>query len=150
MRPMNFSQPTLAINVERYRAGVAEMMTGFKPTHFVTLVFNAAVTAKMAEADLCKFRLWMHRKITGKSNGPGIELPYIATLEHENSNLHIHALFRVPSEFGEPFSQHAAAVWAKLRMAGNVDVQAVHDVLGVSQYITKELKPTESHRLLLS
>ena len=126
------------------------MMVDFAPTHFVTFVFNAAVTARMAEADLIKFRLWLHRALTGKRGGPGDDLPYIATLEHENSNLHIHALFRVGPIQSASFAQHAPAIWAKLRKYGNLDVQTVFDAAGVAAYMTKELRPTESHKLLLS
>lgn len=147
---MEFSLPTLAIDADRYRAGVTKMMAEFQPTYFVTFVFNAAVTAKMAEADLKKFRLWLHRKITGQQGGPGTALPYIATLEHEQSNLHIHALFRVEPDLRPAFVQSAEVVWSKLRKSGNIDIQVIHDAEGVGKYMTKELRPAESHKLLLS
>ena len=147
---MEFSQPTLAIDRDRYRADLATMITDFQPTHFVTFVFNAAVTAHMAKADFARFRMWVIRKLTGVRNAVDqIDLPFIGTIEHENSNLHLHVLIRLPADLGAGFDQCAPRMWKNLRKAGNLDIKPVYDALGVAHYIVKELNPSEDHRLLL-
>lgn len=134
----------------RYRAGLISTMTAFNPTLFVTFVFNRAITISKAEAELTKFRCWVHRSVTGKRGGPGDKLPYVATVEHEGTNLHIHALFRVPSDCIPRFVQHGPRLWQKIMRSGNLDVQIISDVGGVAHYITKELTTGTSHQLLLS
>lgn len=134
----------------RYRAGLISTMTAFAPTLFVTFVFNRAITISKAEGELTKFRRWVYRSATGKRRGPGGEMPYMAAVEHEDTNLHIHALFNVPSDLIPRFEQHGPRLWQKIMKSGNLDIQAVSDVTGVAHYITKELTTGTSHQLLLS
>ena len=59
---MEYSEPTLAIDRKRYRAGVVEMVVDFAPTHFVTFAFNNEVSADEAEAAsmMAVFVEWLH------------------------------------------------------------------------------------------
>lgn len=135
---------------ERYREGLAATMVTFAPTLFVTFVFNRAITITKAEAELKKFRRWVHRSATGKRRGPGTDMPYMAAVEHENANLHIHALFDIPTALIPRFQQHGPRHWDRIIPGGNLDIQVVHDAGGVARYITKELKTGTSHQLLVS
>lgn len=146
---MEFSIPTLAVDQMCYRAAAIKMMIEFAPTHFLTFAFNSAVSTPDAEADLAKFKQWLHRSITGKRGCDGSALEHIAAIEHEATNLHIHAVFRVPAEWCERFELHAPRIWAKLRKAGSLDLKPAYDLDGLARYMTKELRPHESHRLLV-
>lgn len=146
---MEFSEPTLAIDRTSYRAAVIQMMTEFVPTHFLTFAFNSDVSVASADAELRKFKQWLFRAMTGKRNCDGSALEHIATIEHEATNLHIHAVFRVPNEWQQRFEQQAPRVWEKLRNAGSLNIQSVYSAAGVADYITKEMKPNASHRLLV-
>ena len=146
---MEYSEPTLAIDRKRYRAGVVEMVVDFAPTHFVTFAFNNEVSADEAEADCTKFKQWLCRAISGKRGRDGARLPHIGIIEHETSNLHVHAVFRVSKRWRKRFERHAPRLWNKLRQAGSLDIQSAYDVENLADYITKELRPHESHRLLV-
>lgn len=146
---MEFSEPTLAFDRDIYRAATIKMMTDFAPTHFLTFAFNSDVSATTATAKLSQFKQWLYRAITGKRGCDGSALEHIATIEHEATNLHIHAVFRVPVEWQERFEQHGRHIWAKLWAAGSLDIKHIYDPAGIAGYITKELRPHESHRLLV-
>ena len=146
---MEFSEPTLAIDRQRYREAAVKMVVDFAPTHFVTFAFNNSVTAEEAEADLAKFKQWLCRAISGKRNRDVERLPHIAMIEHEASNLHVHAAFRVSKRWRKRFERHAPRLWQKLREAGSLNIQSVYDVENLAGYITKEMRPHESHRLLV-
>ncbi len=147
---MNFSQPTPAIERGRYRAELAKMIADFQPTHFVTFVFNVAVTAHIAQADFARFRMWVVRKLTGvRSAVDQVDLPFIGAIEHESDNLHLHVLFRLSADLAAGFEQYAPHMWKRLRQAGNLDIKPVYDAMGAARYIVKELNPSEDHRLVL-
>jgi len=130
---MEHSEPTLAIGRERYRAGLVEMVSDFAPTHFLTFAFNNEVSADEAEADLAKFKQWLCRAISGKRDRDGERLP----------------VFRVSKRWRKRFERHAPRLWNKLRKAGSLNMQAAYDVENLADYITKEIRPQHSHRLLV-
>jgi hypothetical protein len=79
---------------------------------------------------------------------PDERTTYIATIEKPDTNIHVHALFRMTQEQKARFTDIAPGIWKKLVEAGNLDIQPVHHTEGAARYVTKALRPETSDRLL--
>lgn len=146
------AQATLpATTGEKYQAECIRWMTDFDPDLFVTFAFNRTISMDEAQATFEKFHGHLDRKLVGRAflRRPDERTRYIATVEKPDTNIHIHALFKMTDIQKLRFCLIADGLWAELVKGGNLDIQAVHLVKGVAGYITKELRPETSDRLLL-
>ncbi len=136
---------------ERYREECIRWMTNFKPDLFVTFVFNRGIGMDEAQATLERFHGHLDRKLIGRAflRRPKKRTIYIATIEKPDTNIHIHALFKMTGMQKLRFCLIADGIWEEMAKGGNLDIQAVHGAEGVANYITKELRPETSDRLLL-
>lgn len=135
-----------------YRNECIKLMTGLQPNLFVTLAFNRRISMNEAQIVLEKFHAFMDRKIVGRAflRRPEKRSTYIAMIEKPDANIHIHALFKMTPMQRLRFCLTADAVWKKLFPGGNVDLLHVYCAQGAADYITKELQPQTSDRLLLA
>ncbi|MFN3677707.1 MAG: hypothetical protein ACK4TC_17230 [Sphingomonas pseudosanguinis] len=96
-----------------------------------------------------------HQRIDRVLLGPkwhqqaGQRSQYVAFIEKPEDNLHIHAVFHLPTGGDKGFVTEAPKVWGKLAPAGNLDIQAVTYAEGVADYITKEIRPDTCEQMLL-
>ncbi|MBA4781328.1 hypothetical protein [Blastomonas sp.] len=136
---------------DNYRSECIRWLSEFAPDLFVTFVFNRWITMDEAQRTFEEFHCRLDRKLLGRSfiERPDERTDYRATIEKPDTNIHIHALFRMTAEQKSRFSVEAPAIWTKLVEAGSLDIQPVHHSEGVAQYITKELRPETSDRILL-
>ena len=136
---------------DKYRAECIRWMTEFNPDLFVTFVFNRSISMDEAQKTFEKFHGHIDRKMIGRAflRRPDKRSNYIATVEKPDTNIHIHALFRMSDIQKLRFCLIADEIWEMLVKGGNLDIQAVHCAEGVADYITKELRPQTSDRLLL-
>ena len=136
---------------EKFRAECIRWMTAFDPDLFVTFVFNREIGMDEAQTTLERFHGELDRKLVGRAFLRKSEKrsTYIATVEKPEANIHIHALFKMTAMQKLRFYLVADEIWGKLAKAGNLDVQPVSYAEGVADYITKELRPETSDRLLL-
>ncbi|OZA16672.1 MAG: hypothetical protein B7X90_17515 [Novosphingobium sp. 17-62-19] len=126
-------------------------MTKFNPNLFVTFVFNRCISMDEAQAKLEKFHGHLDRKLIGRAflRRPEKRTDYIATIEKPDANIHIHALFKLTGIQKLRFCLFADGIWENMVKGGNLDIQVIHSAEGVADYITKELRPQTSDRLLL-
>ncbi|MEG8018785.1 hypothetical protein [Sphingomonas sp. LR55] len=146
------AQATLpATTGEKYRVECVRWMTDFNPDLFVTFVFNRGIGMDEAQVALEKFHGHLDRKLIGRAflRRPEKRTNYIATIEKPDTNIHIHALFKMTGIQKLRFCLIADGIWESMVKGGNLDIQAVHNAEGVADYITKELRPQTSDRLLL-
>ncbi len=136
---------------EKFRSECIRWIADFQPTLFVTFAFNREITCDGARRTLEHFHKRLDEKFLGKAalRRPDERSVYIATIEKPDTNLHVHALFKLSPTHQLRFALVAEDIWAKLVPAGNLDVKPVSYVDGVAAYITKELRPETSERLLL-
>jgi hypothetical protein len=136
---------------EKYRAECVKWMTDFTPDLFVTFAFNRPISMDRAQKLFEDFHLRLDRKLIGRAafRRPDLRTTYIATIEKPRANLHIHALFRMTAEQKARFVEVALAIWKELVEQGNLDIKPVYYAEGAGRYVTKELKPETSDRLLL-
>ena len=136
---------------ERYRAECIRWMTAFNPDLFVTFVFNREISIDQAQAKLERFHGELDRRLVGRAflRRPEKRSTYIATVEKPEANIHIHALFKMTEMQKMRFYLVADKIWERFAEAGNLDIQPVSYAEGVADYITKELRPDTSDRLLL-
>lgn len=135
---------------EKYRAECVRWMSDFGPNLFVTFAFNRWMSMDEAQRTFEEFHQRVDRKLLGRSYfaRPDDRTVYIATIEKPDTNIHVHALFRMTSEQAARFGAFAPDIWMKLIAAGNLDIQSVHDAEGAARYVTKALRPETSERLL--
>lgn len=135
---------------EKYRAECIRWMTEFEPDLFVTFAFNRWVSMDEAQRTFEEFHHRLDMKLVGRAalRRPNERTVYIATIEKPETNIHVHALFKMTAEQKARFGEIAPAIWTKLVKAGNLDIKAVHYAEGAARYITKELRPHTSDRLL--
>lgn len=146
------AQATLpAMTGDKYRAECIRWMTDSDPDLFITFAFNRMISMDEAQTTFEKFHGHLDRKLVGRAflRRPDERTSYIATIEKPDTNIHIHALFKMTDIQKLRFCMIADGLWAKLVKGGNLDIQAVHCAEGVAGYITKELRPETSDRLLL-
>ncbi|MGQ2943703.1 MAG: hypothetical protein ACT6Q7_18615 [Blastomonas fulva] len=136
---------------EKYRAECIRWMTEFEPELFVTFVFNRWICMDEAQRTFEEFHCRLDRKLLGRSfiERPDERTDYRATIEKPDTNIHVHALFKMTVEQKERFGVEAPAIWAKLVEAGNLNIKPIHNSEGAARYITKELRPETSDRMLL-
>lgn len=136
---------------EKYRAECIRWMTELRPDLFVTFVFNRSIGLDEAQRNFEEFHARLDRKLLGRSylDRPAERTVYIATIEKPDANIHIHALFKVTAAQRMCFGEVAPAIWVKLVEAGNLDIKPIHCAEGAARYITKELRPHTSDRLLV-
>lgn len=134
----------------RYRSECIRWMTDFKPTLFVTFVFNSDIRIDFARRTLEEFHKRLDAKLVGRAalRKPGERSVYIATVEKPDTNLHIHALFKVSARQMARFGIVADDIWKKLAPAGNLVIKPVTCAEGAAAYITKELRPDDDRLLL--
>ncbi|GGD86999.1 hypothetical protein GCM10011515_03110 [Tsuneonella deserti] len=126
-------------------------MAEFEPSLFVTFVFNTPISIDGARRKLEEFHKRLDDKLAGRAalRRPERRSVYIATIEKPDTNLHIHALFKISELQRLRFYLTADEIWMKLAPAGNLDIKPVFYAEGAASYITKELRPETSERLLL-
>ena len=136
---------------EKFRSECIRWIADFQPTLFVTFAFNREISSEGARRTLEHFHKRLDEKFLGKAalRRPDERSVYIATIEKPDTNLHVHALFKLSPIHQLSFALVAEGIWAKLVPAGNLDIKPVSCVKGVAAYITKELRPETSERLLL-
>lgn len=145
------AQATMPLTrAERYRAECVRWMADLGPNLFVTFAFNRWVSMDEAQRTFEEFHQRIDRKLLGRSyfDRPDDRTVYIATIEKPDTNIHIHALFRMTPEQAVRFGSIAPDIWTKLVAAGNLDIQSVRDTEGAARYVTKALRPETSDRLL--
>ena len=133
-----------------YRDECVRLMSDFEPILFVTFAINRWVSMEEAQRTFEEFHQRLDRKLLGRSyfNRPGDRTVYIAAIEKPDTNIHIHALFRMTTEQAARFGDIAPGIWTKLVAAGNLDIQPVRHAEGAARYVTKALHPETSDRLL--
>jgi hypothetical protein len=136
---------------EKHRSECIRWMADFEPTLFVTFVFNSDIGIHGAQSKLEKFHKMLDAKLVGRAalRKPDQRSVYIATIEKPDANLHIHALFKTSDLQRVRFGLVADDIWKKLAPAGNLVIKPVTYAEGVADYITKELRPETSERLLM-
>lgn len=136
---------------EKFRSECIRWIADFQPTLFVTFAFNHDITSDGARRTVEHFHKRLDEKFLGKAalRKPDERSIYIATIEKPDTNLHVHALFKLSATQQLRFALVAEEIWTKLVPAGNLDIKPVSYVDGVAAYITKELRPATSDRLLL-
>lgn len=148
---MDQSTSTLLNQREKYRAECVRWITQFEPDLFVTFVFNRWISTDEAQRTFEEFHGRLDRKLLGRSfiERPDERTDYRATIEKPDTNIHIHALFKMTAEQKLRFCVEAPAIWTKLVEAGNLDIKPVYFSEGAARYVTKELRPETSDRILL-
>ncbi|QNE30575.1 hypothetical protein F1C10_00265 [Sphingomonas sp. NBWT7] len=142
--------PAPLTRAEKYRAECVRWMTDFNPDLFVTFAFNRWISMDEAQRTFEAFHAHLDHKLLGRSYNrrPDERTAYIATIEKPDTNIHVHALFRMTQEQKARFTEIAPGIWKKLVEAGNLDIQPVHHSEGAARYVTKALRPETSDRLL--
>lgn len=144
---------TYTTNIPRseYRAALIRWIGEFKPSLYVTFVFNSVISARSAEDRLEEFHQRIDRALLGPKwhQMADKRSQYVAFIEKATTNLHIHAVFHLPTGGDKKFVSKAAGKWKKLAPAGNLDIQPVTYAEGVADYITKEIRPDTSEQMLL-
>lgn len=148
---MKFPDSKPLPKAELYRSEAIRWMAEFKPALFVTFVFNSQTSIDGARRRLEEFHKRLDGKLVGRRalHKPDERSVYIATVEKPDTNLHIHALFKLSDLQAVRFGLVANKIWAKLAPAGNLDIKPVCYAEGAAAYITKDLRPNTSERLLL-
>jgi len=136
---------------DRYRAQCIQWMSRFEPALFVTFVFNATISSAEAQRKLEAFHMIVDRKLIGRGllRKPERRSTYIAAIEKPETNIHIHALFKLTDKQRVVFGLIAAETWSSLAPGGSLDFQRVTYAAGAAAYITKCIRPETSERLLL-
>lgn len=142
---------TTAVPRSEYRAALIRWIEDFKPSVYLTFVFNSPISARSAQDRLEEFHQRIDRALLGpKWHQQGEKRSqYVAFIEKATTNLHIHAVFHLPTGDDRKFVSAAPAKWKKLAPAGNLDIQPVTYAEGVADYITKEIRPDTSEQMLL-
>lgn len=142
---------TTAIPRSEYRAALIRWIADFKPSLFVTFVFNSPISPRSARDRLDAFHARMDRALIGPKwlEKPEDRIRFIGFVEKVETNIHIHAVFNLPTKQDRAFVKAAPAIWEKLAPAGNLDIQAVTYAEGVADYITKEIRPDTCEQMLL-
>lgn len=142
---------TTAVPRSEYRAALIRWIANLKPSLYVTFVFNSAISPRSAEDRLNAFLARMDRTLLGPKwlEKPNDRARFIGFVEKAETNIHIHAVFDLPTKQDRAFVEAAPAIWRKLASAGNLDIQTVTYAEGVADYITKEIRPESSAKMLL-
>jgi hypothetical protein len=147
----NIEQATPAITTEAYRAACVKMAMDIKPTIFASFAFNRSVTVSDAKAMLRKFhaRLEHARLDRNWQKMEDKRSRYIATIEHTDTNLHIHAVFAVPGQDWHVFSQMADPAWSKLVPGGTTKFRIIGSVMSDVEYLLKDIAPDKADMLII-
>ena len=128
-----------------YRSGIIKLieMQDFK--YFTTLVFNDYdITVNGARHYLKELHARLDRKTLGpdwaKMDPVYERLFSISFIEHPQTNLHFHTLWRSPQHEAR-LIEAMPAFWGKLVPSGNVDTQPISTINKLSWYCTKQLTP---------
>lgn len=142
---------TTAVPRSEYRAALIRWIADFKPSLYVTFVFNSQISLSSAKDRLDAFQARMDRALIGPKwlDKPEERIRFIGFVEKADTNIHIHAVFDLPTKQDHAFVAAAPTIWKKLAPAGNLDIQMVTYAEGVADYITKEIRPEGSERMLL-
>ncbi len=146
------AQATLSLTkAEKYRTDCIRWMADYGPDLFVTFVFNRWRSIDEAVRTFEEFHGRLDKKLLGRSymDRPDERTEYIATIEKPDTNIHIHALFKMTAEQRARFAEIAVPIWGQLVEAGNLDIKPVYCPEGAARYVTKELRPETSERLLM-
>lgn len=142
---------TTAIPRSEYRAALIRWIADFKPSLYVTFVFNSPISPRSAQDRLEEFHQRIDRALLGPKWHQQVakRSQYVAFIEKAKDNLHIHAVFHLPAGDDKGFIAAGPAIWKKRAPAGNLDIQAVTYAEGVADYITKEIRPDTCEQMLL-
>lgn len=134
-----------------YRAALIGWIADLKPDLYVTFVFNTAISLRTAQDRLEAFHARIDRKLLGPKwqDKADSRTRYIAFAEKVDTNIHLHAVFTLPTGQTRDFAEAAPAFWKALAPAGNLDIQDVTHAEGVADYITKEIGPETCEQMLL-
>lgn len=138
-------------NQSEYREACVKFMTEFDPVMMATFVFNRTTSIDEALIAFERFHGQLDRRLVGRAfqRRPEKRSTYIATIEKPTRNIHIHALFKMTKLQELRFHLVAKDLWKEITTFGHIDARRVWDAKGVADYITKELRPDTSDRLLL-
>lgn len=139
------------LNQSEYREACAKWMTEFDPLMMATFVFNRSMSIDEAQIAFERFHGQLDRRLVGRAfqRRPEKRSTYIATIEKPTRNIHIHALFKMTKLQELRFHLVAEHLWKKITISGHIDARRVFDAEGVADYISKELRPDTSDRVLL-
>lgn len=147
----NVEQTTPAITTEAYKAGLVKLAIDIKPSIFASFAFNRSMTPNDAKATLRKFHAQLEYARLGRNwlKKEDQRSRYIATIEHVDSNLHIHAVFGLPSEDWHIFGREAQRIWAGLVAGGTTKFRIIQNMMTDVEYVLKDIAPNQSDMLLL-
>ena len=135
----HFERQTLA-------AAFSEWLCSHDVDQFVTLTFNREWTLTPVRHQYRNLLAHLDRQFLGRRwcRRTSNERTFaIAIAENRLSNIHLHALMRLPEagrRLSQPWQAHTIRThWSKLQSAGSCDVQAIYDLAGVSRYVSKQL-----------
>jgi hypothetical protein len=148
----NVAARSRAISTPAYRDGLREMICSHDPTHFVTLAFNRDIQLEPAEKALRAFHARLDRAVLGPRllNSGVKRSKYIALAENVDTNFHFHAAFIIAPDSSSAYVHTMPGIWEKLMPGGSIDVQQVTFAGGLAGYITKQITPSSSERLIIS
>ena len=140
-----------AIHRSAYRSDCIKWMADYDPTIMATFVFNRRVSIIDAQILFERFHGQLDRVLVGRAfeRKPEKRSLYFANIEKPTVHIHIHALFKMTKLQELRFHLVAHDLWKKITTFGHVDIRHVFDAEGAADYITKELRPETSDRLLL-
>jgi len=116
-------------------------------THFITLAINRPVPVDRARKMFGSFCLEVDRYFHNRRNvqklSSSARFNAFATIEHENSNIHLHALAKlegwIAKSFDEMDEDILSDIWEECTNgSGDLDCQRIGSINGVLYYITKE------------
>ncbi|MGE4431819.1 MAG: hypothetical protein AB7E05_13870 [Sphingobium sp.] len=142
---------TTAVARSEYRAALVRWIADFKPSLYVTFVFNSPISPRSAKDRLDAFHARMDRTLLGPKwqAKPEDRARFIGFVEKAETNIHVHAVFDLPTKQDRIFVEKAPSIWKELAPAGNIDIQTVTYAEGVADYITKEIRPDTCEQMLL-
>ena len=147
----NIEQVTPAITTATYRAGVLKMIFDIKPAIFASFAFNRTITPNDARATLRKFHARLEHARLGRNwqKMNDQRSRYIATIEHPDMNLHIHAVFAVPGQDWHVFGQAARPIWEKLVPGGTTEFRIIGSMMSDVEYLLKDIAPDKADMLII-
>lgn len=147
----NIEQTTPAITTEAYRAGLLKMALDIKPAIFASFAFNRTTTVADAKSTLRKFHAQLEHARLGRNWAKMHDKRsrYIATIEHPDTNLHIHAVFAVPGQDWHVFGREARPIWARLVPGGTTEFRIIGSMMSDIEYILKDIAPDKADMLII-
>lgn len=141
-----------AVRTIAYRASIIDLVEQLKPALAITLAFNRNTTPAGAAADLKHLHARLDRMILGPGWAKRADerTTYVALIEHDDGNLHIHLALSCEPQFVERIAAAVPVIWKKMIPTSSVVVKPITDAPGWGNYIAKAVTPQTSDLLLVS